>query len=59
MVRGMDEIVRLSNGGYVSGLYDVGDMQLYVSNGTGLWNGFPVRLGAPPEITELVLKRAP
>jgi predicted MPP superfamily phosphohydrolase len=55
----MDGIVRLANGGYVSGLYDVGDMQLYVSNGTGLWNGFPVRLGVPPEITKLVLKRAP
>ncbi|MFC7738665.1 metallophosphoesterase [Roseomonas sp. GCM10028921] len=59
MVRGMDQIVRLANGGYVSGRYDLGGMQLYVSNGTGLWNGFPLRLGVPAEITELVLTRAP
>jgi predicted MPP superfamily phosphohydrolase len=59
MVRGMDQIVRLANGGYVSGRYYVGGMQLYVSNGTGLWNGFPLRLGVPAEITELVLTRAP
>jgi predicted MPP superfamily phosphohydrolase len=59
MVRGLDQIVRVANGGYVSGRYDVEGMQLYVSNGTGLWNGFPVRLGVPPEITELVLTRAP
>jgi predicted MPP superfamily phosphohydrolase len=59
MVRGLDQIVRLANGGYVSGRYDVGGMQLYVSNGTGLWKGFPLRLGVPAEITELVLTRAP
>lgn len=59
MVRGIDRIVKMANGGYVSGGYDVGGMRLYVSNGTGLWNGFPIRLGVPAEITEFVLKRAP
>jgi predicted MPP superfamily phosphohydrolase len=32
----------------------VGNMQLYVSNGTGYW-GPPVRLGSPAEITLLRL----
>lgn len=46
------------NDGYVSGLYNVDGMQLYVSNGTGLWNGFLIRLGKPSEITELILHPA-
>jgi predicted MPP superfamily phosphohydrolase len=33
-------------------------MQLYVSNGTGLWNGFPIRLGRPSEITLITLRSA-
>lgn len=56
MVRGFDAIVGRANGGYVSGLYKVGPMWLYVSNGTGIWNGFPIRLGVPAEITEFVLR---
>lgn len=58
MIRGADQVVKRANGGYVSGGYRVGGMQLYVSNGTGLWNGFPIRLGVPSEITEFTLKRA-
>lgn len=58
MIRGADQVVKRANGGYVSGAYRIGDMQLYVSNGTGLWNGFPIRLGVPAEITEFVLRRA-
>lgn len=42
---------------YQSGLYGVGNMQLYVSNGTGYW-GPPVRLGSPAEITLLRLTAA-
>ncbi len=57
MVRGLDYAVARFNGGYVSGWYDVGDMKLYVSNGSGIWNGFPVRLGRPSEITLLTLTR--
>ena len=49
-------LVKLANKGFVSGLYRVGDMDLYVSNGAGLWNGFLFRLGVPSEITEIVLR---
>lgn len=58
MIRGVDQVVKRANGGYVSGAYRIGGMQLYVSNGTGLWNGFPIRLGVPAEITEFVLRPA-
>jgi len=43
---------------FVAGLYRRGDAQLYVSRGTGFW-GPPMRLGAPAEITELVLRHGP
>ena len=56
MIRGFDKLIERFNGGLVSGLYAIEDMQVYVSNGTGLWNGFPVRLGVPSEITEFVLR---
>lgn len=56
MIRGVDQVVKRANGEYVSGAYRIGGMQLYVSNGTGLWNGFPIRLGVPAEITEFVLQ---
>ena len=36
-------LAKLFNQGFVSGLYRVGAMQLYVSRGTGLWGGFPIR----------------
>jgi predicted MPP superfamily phosphohydrolase len=38
---------------YVAGLYAKGDSHLYVNRGLGNW--FPVRLGAPPEVTILTL----
>lgn len=55
-IPGIRELARHFNEGFVSGLYTVGGMQLYVSNGTGLWPGFPLRLGAPSEITQIVLR---
>ena len=55
---GMHWLVQYLNDGFVSGSYQVGDMHLYVSNGAGLWPGFPIRLGQRSEITEVVL-RAP
>ena len=55
MIKGLDKLIAKANGGFVSGLYQIGALQLYVSNGTGLWNGFPIRLGVPAEITEFVL----
>lgn len=42
---------------WVAGLYRRGLSALYVSSGTGFW-GPPMRLGAPAEITELILRRA-
>jgi predicted MPP superfamily phosphohydrolase len=55
MVPILTQITRYSNHGFVSGLYQVDGMHLYVSNGTALWSGFPVRLGVPPEITQFTL----
>ena len=46
------------NSGYLAGMYDVDGMKLYVSRGAGLWAGFPVRLGAASEITEIILRRS-
>jgi uncharacterized protein len=40
---------------YIRGLHLVGTTQLYVSCGTGFW-GPPMRLGAPAEITEIILR---
>ncbi|MEN4582607.1 metallophosphoesterase [Pantoea agglomerans] len=58
MIRGLDIAAGPANNGFVSGHYQVGSMALYVSNGAGLWNGFPLRLGKPSEITFITL-RAP
>ena len=42
---------------FVAGLYERNGSQLYVSRGTGFW-GPPMRLGAPPEITEITVRPA-
>jgi predicted MPP superfamily phosphohydrolase len=55
-IAGLHFIVQAVNEGFVSGLYRVGAMWLHVSNGAGLWNGFPVRLGRPSEITLITLR---
>ena len=59
-ILGMHRFVALQNGGFVSGFYDVvrragRTMRLFVSPGSGLWNGFVMRLGVPSEITLLTL----
>jgi predicted MPP superfamily phosphohydrolase len=56
MIWGFDRIVAMFNNGFVSGRYQVGDMQLYVNNGTALWIGFAVRLGVPSELTVITFK---
>lgn len=56
MITGLGQLAKFANQGFVSGRYEVGNMHLYVSNGTALWNGFPIRLGVPSEITEIVLR---
>jgi predicted MPP superfamily phosphohydrolase len=40
---------------FIRGLHRVGGTQIYVSCGTGYW-GPPMRLGAPAEITEIILR---
>lgn len=57
MIAGIDRLVARFNEGFVSGLYTVGDMKLYVSNGAGIWNGFPIRIGVPSEIVLIRLRR--
>jgi predicted MPP superfamily phosphohydrolase len=57
MVLGLDRLVARANGGFVSGHYHVGGMQLYVNNGTALWPGFALRLGRPSELTVFTLRR--
>lgn len=57
-ILGMDRwVVAPANDGFVRGLYEVGAMRLFVSSGAGLWPGFAVRLGIPPSIDILVLRR--
>ncbi|WP_241609125.1 metallophosphoesterase [Rosenbergiella australiborealis] len=58
MVYGLAAIVNRFNKGFSSGLYTLENGYLYVSNGTGLWNGFALRLGYPSEITLFILKGA-
>ena len=54
---GLKPFVKRYNAGFVAGRYQVGDMTLLVSNGTGIWNGMPLRLGAPAEILLLELHK--
>ena len=51
-------LASLFNNGFVKGLYDVGGMKLYVSQGTGFWAGFPVRSGTYNEIPLITFTRA-
>lgn len=48
-------LVKVQQGGYLAGGYQLRDTQLYVSSGTGYW-GPPLRLGARAEITKVVLR---
>lgn len=52
----LQPLIARFNNGFVSGMYNVGADNLYVSAGTGLWNGFSSRVGVPSEITRIVLK---
>ena len=56
MIAGLNQLGKYANEGFVSGMHDVGAMKLYVSNGTALWMGFPIRLGVPAEITQFTLR---
>lgn len=56
---GITQLTAAFNQGHVSGLYSVDGMQLFISNGTSLWTGMPLRLGVPAEITLISLTPAP
>lgn len=43
---------------YAKGLYRLGNMQLYVNQGTGYW-GPQLRLGTYCELTEIILRKGP
>jgi predicted MPP superfamily phosphohydrolase len=58
MIFGLAQIAAYANEGFISREYNINKMKLYVSNGTGLWMGFPIRLGVPSEITEFTLRSA-
>ncbi len=57
MIRGLDCLVARMNDGFVSGRYDVDGITLYVNNGSALWPGFALRLGRPPELIRITLRR--
>lgn len=48
---GIRQLLALFNEGLAHGLHRVGNTQVYISNGTSLWSGFPLRLFTPAEIT--------
>ena len=55
---GMDRAVAIMNGTYVRGFYRSPEgALLYVHPGSGLWNGFPIRVGVPSEIAVIRLER--
>jgi uncharacterized protein len=56
LIWGIDRLAARANSGYVSGLYKVDGMTLYVNNGTALWPGFALRLGRPSELTRITLR---
>ena len=56
---GLAEITAAYNNGFVNGLYRTGNMWLYVSPGSSLWSGTPLRLGVPAEITIITITPAP
>ena len=55
----LDPLMKRTNAGFVSGLYRLPNTTLYVSNGTGMWSGFPLRIRRPAEITLITLHAAP
>lgn len=49
-------LTKRANAGYLKGAYYKDGAMLYVSSGTGLWGGLPLRMGTTPEITLFILK---
>lgn len=57
MLPGLARLIAKMNGGFSRGLFKLGRGYLYLSPGTGQWNGFPIRLFCPSEITLITLKK--
>ncbi len=54
---GLDKGVAILNHMFVRGWYQLNRAVMYVHPGSGLWNGFPIRLGVPAEIALFALKK--
>ncbi len=56
---GVGLFIRRANGGLLKGLESRpdGSGKVYISPGTGLWSGFPIRFFNDPEITLITLRR--
>ncbi|MBR1981605.1 MAG: metallophosphoesterase [Akkermansia sp.] len=52
---GLRHLIAAFNDGLVQGLTMYHGLQVYISNGTSLWSGFPLRLFTPAEITHIHL----
>lgn len=52
---GLEEGVAILNHMFVRGWYKLKHAVMYVHPGSGLWNGFPIRLGVPAEIAVFTL----
>lgn len=53
----LEPLIARFNGGFARGMYDIDGKKLYVSPGTGIWNGFSARVGVAPEITLIILEK--
>ena len=54
---GLDKGVAILNHMFVRGWYQLKRAVMYVHPGSGLWNGFPIRLGVTAEIALFTLKK--
>ena len=54
---GLDKGVAILNHMFVRGWYQLNRALMYVHPGSGLWNGFPIRLGVPAEIAFFTVKK--
>lgn len=53
---GLATLIKIANGGLVSGYYKLGNEQVIVSNGTQIWAGVPLRIGILSQINLITLK---
>lgn len=49
-------VTKFANGGFLKGLYKIGDMFLYQNRGAGVWGGLPIRIGIESEIAHITLR---